>query len=150
MGQCILQEKKQGFSPFNLIYLKPNCYQYLGLKLFLNPRKQSFFKKKLDNIVLLGDFNCHLQGTDSKTGSEIQPKTARLLTLFQLFGMQNIVNQPTKITLGSSTLIDLIVTTKPNLINRKGVVPLGLSDHCLIYATLNLKLNRPPLNVIDV
>ena len=64
--------------------------------------------------------------------------------------MQNIVNKPTRITLGSSTLIDLIVTTKPNLINRKGVVPLGLSDHCLIYATLNLKLKRPPPHIINV
>ena len=51
---------------------------------------------KSDTIVLLGDFNCDLQGTDSKTGSEIQPKTRRLLTLFQLFGMQNIVNKPSR------------------------------------------------------
>ena len=64
--------------------------------------------------------------------------------------MQNIVNKPTRITPGSSTLIDLIVTTKPNLINRKGVLPLGLSDHCLIYAALNFKLKKPPPNVINV
>lgn len=81
---------------------------------------------KSDTIILLGDFNCDLQGIESKIGSEIQPKTRRLLTLFQLFGMQNIVNMPTKITPGSSTLIDLIVTTKPDLINRKGVLPLGI------------------------
>ena len=88
---------------------------------------------KSGTIILLGDFNCDL-----------------LLTLFQLFDMQNIVNKPTRITPGSSTLIDLIVTTKPNLINRKGVVPLGLSDHCLICAALNLKLKRSPPNVINV
>ena len=105
---------------------------------------------KSDTIILLGDFNCDLQGIDRKTGSEIHPKTRRLLTLFQLFDMQNIVNKPTRITLGSSTLIDLIVTTKPNLINGKGVLPLELSDHCLIYATLNLKLKRLPPNVINV
>ena len=105
---------------------------------------------KSDTIILLGDFNCDLLGIDSKTESEIHPKTRRLLTLFQLFDMQNIVNKPTRITPGSSTLIDLIVTTKQNLINRKGVLPLGLSDHSLIYATLNLKLKRPPPNVINV
>ena len=55
----------------------------------------------------------------------------------------------TRITPGSSTLIDLIVTTKPVLINRKGVLPLGISDHCLIYATLNLKHKRPPPKVIN-
>ena len=105
---------------------------------------------KSATIILLGDFNCDLLGIDSKTGSEIHPKTRRLLTLFQLFDMQNIVNNPTRITPGSSTLIDLIVTTKPNLNNRKGVLTLGLSDNCLIYATLNLKLKRPPPNVINV
>ena len=105
---------------------------------------------KSDTIILLGDFNCDLQGIESKIGSEIQPKTRRLLTLFQLFGMQNITNMPTRITPGSSTLIDLIVTTKPDLINRKGVLPLGISDHCLIYATLDLKHKRPPPKVINV
>ena len=43
-----------------------------------------------------------------------------------------------------------IVTTKPDLINRKGVLPLGISDHCLIYVTLNLKHKRPPPKVISV
>ena len=84
---------------------------------------------KSDTIILLGDFDCDLLGIDSKTGPEIHPKTRRLLTLFQLFDVQNIVNKPTRITLGSSTLIDLIVTIKLNLINRKGVLPLGLSVH---------------------
>ena len=105
---------------------------------------------KSDTIILLGDFNCDLQGIESKIGSENQPKTRRLLTSFQLFGTQNIANMPIRITPGSSTLIDLIVTTKPDLINRKGVLPLGISDHCLIYATLNLKHKRPPPKVISV
>ena len=73
---------------------------------------------KSNTIFLLGDLNCDLQGIESKIGSEFQPKTRRLLTLFPVFGMQNIVNMPTRISLGSRMLIDLIVTTKPDLINR--------------------------------
>ena len=37
---------------------------------------------KSDTIIILGDFNCDLLGIDSKTESEIHPKTRRLLTLF--------------------------------------------------------------------
>ena len=48
-------------------------------------------RMKSDPIILLGDFNCDLQGIFGKTGSEIQPQTRRLLSLVQLFGMQNIV-----------------------------------------------------------
>ena len=36
---------------------------------------------KTATIILLGDFNCDLQGIDNTTGSEIHPKTRRLLTL---------------------------------------------------------------------
>lgn len=46
---------------------------------------------KSDTIILLGDFNCDLQGIESK----IQPKTRRLLTFFQLFDMQNIYQDHT-------------------------------------------------------
>ena len=79
---------------------------------------------KSDTIILLGDFNCDLFGLENRVGNVIQPKTRRLLNLFQSFGMQNIINTPTRITLESRTLIDLIVTIKPRLIKRRGVLPL--------------------------
>ena len=105
---------------------------------------------KSDTIILLGDFNCDLFGLENKVGNAIQPKPRRLLNLFQSFGMKNIINTPTMITLESRTIIDLIVTTKPRLIKRKGVLPLGISDHCLIYATLSLSQIRPPAKVINI
>ena len=42
---------------------------------------------KSDTIILLGDFNCDLHDIETKTGSEIHPKTRRLLSMFQLFDM---------------------------------------------------------------
>ena len=45
--------------------------------------------------------------------------------------------------------IDLIVTTKVNLVGKSGALPLGLSDHCLTYATLKLKSKRPPPKIIQ-
>ena len=49
-----------------------------------------------------------------------------------------------------ATQANLIVTTKPDLINRKGVLPLEISDYCLIYTTLNPKYKRPPPKMINV
>ena len=40
------------------------------------------------------------------------------------------------------------MTTKVNLVSKTGVLPLGLSDHCLIYATLKLNSENPaPTNI---
>ena len=83
---------------------------------------------KSDTIILLGDFNWDLQGIASK----IQPKTRRLLTFFSF----PVCKTTTRITPGSSTLIDLMVTTKPDLINRKGFLPLGISYHCLMHLSM--------------
>ena len=62
--------------------------------------------------------------------------------------MQNVIKEATRITANTESLIDLIVTTKPELTKTTGVLPLGISDHSLVYATLKLKSKRPPPKVI--
>ena len=65
--------------------------------------------------------------------------------------MQNVINEPTRVIPTASSLIDLIVTTRKDLVTSSAAVPLGLSDHSLIYATLRLirlKNKRPPPTII--
>ena len=64
--------------------------------------------------------------------------------------MHNVITNPTRNTMQSSTPIDLIVTTRIDLVSTTGAFPLGISDHDLIYATLRLKNKRPPSRVIKV
>ena len=53
--------------------------------------------------------------------------------------MQNVIKEATRITPNTESLIDLIVTTKPELTKTTGVLPLGISDHSLVYATLKIE-----------
>ena len=64
--------------------------------------------------------------------------------------MQNVVNEPTWVTLTTQSLIDLIVTTKVSLVGKSGALSLRLSDHCLTYATLKLNSKRPPPKIIRI
>ena len=105
---------------------------------------------KTDHIFLMGDFRCDLLSNLSNPRPDVQNKTRKLLDLFEQFDMQNIVDEPTRLTPQTETLIDLIVTTRPELINIKGVLPLGISDHCLIYASLKLRKGRPPPRIITI
>ena len=45
-------------------------------------------------------------------------------------------------------MIDLIVTTRKDLISLVGTYPLGISDHYLIYSRIMLKNKRPPSKII--
>ena len=104
---------------------------------------------KSSNIFLLGDLNCDLLGARGRTDPiDNNHKTRKLLDMFDLFSMQNVVNEATRVTPTTQPLIDLIVTTKVNLVGKSRALPLGLSDHCLTYATLKLKSKRSPPKII--
>ena len=108
---------------------------------------------KTTNIVLLGDFNCDFlcpTDADGATQPALGMKAACLQSVFDSFNMHNVILEATRVTLSSCTLIDLIVTTRKDLITFSGVFPLGISDHSLIYATMNLKKKRPPPKCITV
>lgn len=98
---------------------------------------------KSSNIILLGDFNCDLLNRGNPE-IPVHTNAEKLCSVFDLFGMQNVVQEATRTTITSRTLIDLIVTTRKDLISISGAFPLGISDHDLIYATIRLKNKRPP------
>ena len=56
--------------------------------------------------------------------------------------MKQLVTSPTRVTNTSASLIDIILSTVPDMHNTTGVLPVTLSDHYLIYTKLNLK--HPP------
>lgn len=82
------------------------------------------------NFLLCGDFNVNLL----VNGRE----TSELLCLLNSFGAKPFVQEPTRITEHSSTCIDNIISNT-NLRNVN-VIDLGLSDHCLQYATWDIVL----------
>ena len=95
---------------------------------------------KTVNIVLLGDLNrTLLRVNECSSFSNLQTKTRNLLPIFDVFNMQNVIKEATRITPSTETLIDVIATNKPELVRTTGVFPLGTTDHSLVYATLRLK-----------
>jgi hypothetical protein len=77
---------------------------------------------------LLGDLNVDLIST---TASPIKNK---LKAILDIYGIKQLINEPTRITLSSRTLIDLCLINTPSHVVDAGVVYLSISDHSLIYA----------------
>ena len=106
---------------------------------------------KTDNIVLLGDLNCNLlRVNECSSFSDLPTKTRNVLHIFDVFNIQNVIKEARRITPSTETLIDVIATNKPELVRTTGVLPLGITDHSLVYATLRLKRKRPPPTVITI
>ena len=85
------------------------------------------------NVIALGDFNINLL-------NRIDPTVENLKITYNLF---QVISEPTRITPTSSTLIDLIFVTCPDLVRASGVSPPFCSDHCSVHVLLkSLKQNK--------
>ena len=103
-------------------------------------------QKTPPNVVIAGDFNppdinwTNHQTTNNSTAS----KHNKLLEITNDFGLQNMVNDPTRIASGN--ILDLILTSNPSIIINTHTTP-GMSDHESM--TFNVNLNpvrnkKPP------
>ncbi|XP_073245687.1 uncharacterized protein [Porites lutea] len=132
---CI-EIRKPNSRPFLIAtWYRPPCS---SIDLFL---PYESFLEKLDSLgleyYLLGDLNCNL------ASAQYDLNTRRLCEISDLFGLQQLITEPTRITESSSTLIDLIYTNYTDRVVCSGVSHIGISDHSLIYVYRKLSLTFP-------
>ncbi len=72
---------------------------------------------KNKTVYALGDFNDNLLANNNKMNTIKSNKLTQL------------VNKPTRVTPTSSTLIDLIITNKPDTVSSCDVVPQEIANH---------------------
>ena len=94
--------------------------------------------------MLIGDLNAksknwYSHDKTSHEGNEIENVTAQ-------FGLQQIIKEPTHISNTSSSSIDLIFTSQPNLITDSGVHSSLHSNfhHQIVFSKFNLHILYPP------
>ena len=113
-----------------------------GQNLEVVERYKSFLLSCIDKlpknseVFILGDFNCNMLQKNRLSGAINDLCKARNLAQF--------VDEPTRITETSSTMIDLILSNSANALDCQ-VHDIGLSDHCFVSIKRgNLKIPRYP------
>ena len=92
----------------------PTCF-----KNSLNNMLSNFITKSR-KVTLLGDKNVgYLKKNDNLA----------IKNIFHLYGFQQIVTKPTRITEDSKTLIDTIFTTIASIISAHDVIPRSIGNH---------------------
>ena len=86
-------------------------------------------------MYILGDLNCNLL----QEKALFNAPTSKLNSIYELYQLSQLINEPTRVTLTTSSLIDHVVTNTPEKISHSGVVHTGISDRSLIYAIRKIK-----------
>ncbi len=86
-------------------------------------------------FYILGDFN-----------DDLLLKGNRLNRIIRSSKLSQLIEEPTRVTPTSASLLDLVITNSPNLVINKDVVPQVIADHDLISIFVNIsKPKRKPL-----
>ena len=87
--------------------------------------------------------NCDLLQPDKNAS------TARLLDIFDIYLLKQHIQSPTRVTLNSQTLIDIIISSiEDNKTVEAGVVELGISDNNLVYICRKVSVPKEPPKII--
>lgn len=144
-GVCIYIRKKY---KYNIIYSDPEIEQlwislnniaigvlyrpeYTNYKYFLNQLEISVDNalSSCEKIIFVGDLNIDMNKIND-------PKTVALNSVINSLDMKQIVHNPTRVTLTSATLIDLIVISSNCQLISTDLIDVTFSDHDLAYAEL--------------
>ena len=151
----ILQHKKLKSLIICIVYRPPDsALDCFDLLLKPNYNQVLLLRKP---VPILGDLNCNIvkSGPDSKALQEFISES----------NLTQVINKPTRVTVESLSLIDVILVSSLSLVESSGVINTSISDHLPIYTVLKLKPQRPgptrarvgpgdrwergPLNVFD-
>ena len=80
--------------------------------------------------IILGDFNCDIYILENNHKDQI---THELNFITNLYQYQQFIDEPTRETIHSKTLIDHLYSNKKENIVLAGVSKISISDHYLIF-----------------
>ena len=78
-------------------------------------------------FFILGDLNLNLDQSSESSNKNT------LNEIFDIYGLDQLIQEPTRVTESSSSLIDLCFTNSLTTVVDSGVTHLSISDHSLIY-----------------
>lgn len=105
------------------------CYRPPNQKNFLDLLEDNLSKQRSDcDIFVLGDLNICMKNKSSSLCKSYQ-------SILNIFGCEQLITTPTRVTHNSSSIIDHVITNCKEKVCQSGSLPLGLSDHDLVYCT---------------
>ena len=126
---------------------KSNVIAYIVIAWYRPPSDPVEFFNKLETIlsyldqegkeiILLGDINCNFAKKTVDLSDDMN--AMHLRRIYNLLGLTHLIEEPTRVTCETATLIDHIATTCPINIFKSGILKHALSDHYMVYCIRKL------------
>ena len=129
--------------------IKPHSRPFLVTTIYRPPNASSEFFDHFEKLIkaiddenkemyILGDLNCDMLKTDKD--SNFPTKKIK----------HELIDEATRVTMTTSSLIDHIVTNTPEKISDSGVIHTGLSDHSLVFAIRKISVVKKQEKKVEI
>ena len=129
--------------------MKPHSEPFLVTTVYRPPNAPSEFFDNLEKLIkaiddenkemyILGDLNYDMLKTDN----DLNAPTKKIKSLYELYQVSQLIDQATRITMTTTSLIDHIVTNTPEKISDSGVIHTCISDHSLVFAIRKISIMK--------
>ena len=107
--------------------------------------------KSKSEIIFLGDFKIDMLQNNCNINlhSHTNPAAYPLTDFCDQFCLTNTIDEPTRVTKTSKSLIDVILENRPEHWATSGSLQLGMSDRDLIYIVRKQRLPKSKVKVIE-
>ena len=95
------------------------------------------------HVIIIGDLNLDRLRPDKREG-----KT--LMDLEDAYDLTCFIDKPTRLTPTTETLIDVLLTNKPETFVSIGILNPGLSDHALIYGIMDMRVKHCSNRIVSM
>ena len=106
--------------------------------------------KGIDNenkeMYILGDLNCDLLRPDK----DYNIPTKKIKSLYELYQLSQLIDEATRVTMTTTSLIDHMVTNTPEKNSDSGVIHTGISAHSLIFAIRKISVIKKQENIVEM
>ena len=135
LGNLCIEIRKPNSKPFIVVnWYRP---QNSPIRLFSH-LENVIARLDLTNLefFFLGDMNVDMASTNNDNN------VRQLANIADIYGLRQLISEPTRITDKSATVIDLIFKNCPERVVCSGVVHISISDHSLVYVFRKLSISE--------
>ena len=94
------------------------------------------------HVFITGDLNLDRLRPDKREGK-------LLIDLEDVYDLTCLIDKPTTVT-PTQTLIDVLLTNKPETFVSSGILNPGLSDHVLIYGIMDMRVKHCSNRIVSM
>ena len=134
--------------------IKPRSKSILVSTWYRSPDSPAHFFVEFEKIIgsldaenleffILGDLNVNLDQSSESSNKNT------LNEIFDIYGLDQLIQEPTRVTESSSSLIDLCLTNSLTTVVDSGVTHLSISDHSLIYVVRKAHYVQTDAKIIE-